>query len=272
MAVILDLHEVPNENSKTYSQDRKAQKSEFWNDPGNLDTMIECWRQLAAICQERKQIIWFDILNEPLDWNDFPSYAKKWPDWAQKTIDAIRLLDKDQRPIVIEVGPGGLCWGFEDFPLLKGENIIYSTHNYQPHYYTHQGISDLNNTDLAQAFLKTNQPWPGVYGDTGGGMWDKARLYKELAPMIEFQKKHKVRIYISEFGVVRWAPNAEKYIRDSLEVYEEFGWDWSFHALHENPMWSPDYESRYLENVLAKEPTPVGLVLQEFFSRNWVAD
>ena len=85
-------------------------------------------------------------------------------------------------------------------------------------------------------------------------------------------RKNKVRIYISEFGVARWAPNAERYIRESLEVYEEFGWDWSFHALHENAIWSPDYEPRYLESVLAKEPTPIGLVLREFFSRNRVAD
>ena len=251
MAVILDLHEVPNENSKNYSQDRKARKSDFWNDDGNLDMMIDCWRQLVTICQGRKQIIWFDILNEPLDWNDFPDYPRKWPDWAQKTIDAIRLVDKDRRPIVIEVGPGGLCWGFKNFLLLNGEDIIYSTHNYTPHGYTHQGISSLNNTDLAQAYLKTEQPWPGVYGDNRGGLWDKARIYQELAPMIEFQKKNKVRIYISEFGVARWAPNAERYIRESLEVYEEFGWDWSFHALHENAIWSPDYEPRFLEIKLA---------------------
>ncbi len=73
--------------------------------------------------------------------------------WSQTVLDAIRVIDKTT-PVVIEVGPGGLSWGFKDFKKLKGENIIYSTHSYQPHAYTHQGIGKLANTDLAQVYEK----------------------------------------------------------------------------------------------------------------------
>ncbi len=268
IGVILDLHEVPNDNQKTYGSDRKKQKSEFWHDRSNLDVAVKCWKQIAELCKGRKQVIWYDILNEPLDWEDFPKYVKVWPEWAQTMIDEIRKIDAE-KAVVVEVGPGGLCWGFKDFPVLKGANIIYSTHQYQPHQYTHQGISGLNNTDLAKAYLKMQQKWPGEFSDTGGGMWDKARLYKELAPMIKFQKKNNVRIYISEFGVVRWSPNSADYVKDNLEIFEEFGWDWSFHAYKENPIWDPEYEPVFGDNVKAKETTPVGTILKKFFEKNW---
>jgi len=268
MTVILDLHEVPNEAMKSYSRDGKTAKSEFWADRSNLETMVACWRDLTALCGGRTQEVWYDILNEPLDWADFPKPVKVWPAWAQTVIDDIRLRDQ-ANPIVVEVGPGGLCWGFAEFPLLSGANIIYSTHQYQPHEYTHQGIHEIGNTDLARKYLDTNRPWPSVYADTGGGMWDKQRLYAELKPMIDFQKKHKVRIYISETGVVRWAPDSARYVRDNLELFEEFGWDWSFHALHENPMWSPAYEPTYGKpDVPATATTPVGAVLHEYFAKN----
>lgn len=267
MAVVLDLHEVPSEAWKTYGSDRRKALSQFWKDRGNLDLIKACWRDIGVLCADRKQDIWYDILNEPLSWDDFPKVPAEWPGWAQEIIDDIR--SRDAHPVVVEVGPGGLCWGFADFPLLRGANIIYSTHQYQPHGYTHQGISEIGNTDLARKYLETNQPWPGTYSDTGGGRWDKQRLYIEMQAMIDFQKKHNVRIYISETGVVRWAPDAARYVRDNLEIFEEFGWDWSFHALHENPMWSPAYEPTFgKENIRAEKTTAIGAVVLEYLGKN----
>lgn len=268
IAVILDLHEVPNDKSKEYRRERKEKSADFWDDDNNLAIIKACWIDLAKMCKGRQQVIWFDILNEPLDWRDFPKYTQKWPIWAQAITDVIRPIEPE-RPIVVEVGPGGLCWGFKDFPLLKDKNIMYSSHQYQPHEYTHQGISSLNNTDLAKAYLKTDQPWPGNYSDTGGGHWDKERLVKELQPIIDFQKKYGVRIYISEFGVVRWAPKGEQYIEDNIELFEKYGWDWSFHAFRENPMWSPEYQPVFKENIKATETTPIGKVLLKYFRLNW---
>ncbi len=266
IAVILDLHDVPNDNAKNYRKERKQKSADFWDDEKNLEIIKSCWIDLATMCKGRDQIIWFDILNEPLDWRDFPNYTQKWPEWAQAAIDVIRPIEPD-RPIVIEVGPGGLCWGFKDFSLLKDKNIIYSTHQYQPHQYSHQGISSLNNTDLAKAYLETEQSWPGVYTDTGGGFWDKERLVTEMQPMIDFQKKHGVRIYISEFGVVRWAPDAARYIEDNIDLYEKYGWDWSFHAFRENPIWSPEYEPVFKGNIKAANTTAIGEVLLKYLNK-----
>lgn len=241
--VVLDLHDIPNENKRTYPKGRDGTNM-FWKDDKNLELMIKCWQEVAEICKDREEEIYFDIKNEPLDWGDFPSYAKKWPDWAQQTVDAIRSIDK-KHAIIVEVGPGGLSWGFRSFPLLKGDNIIYSIHAYQPHEYTHQGIKDIANTDLAKAYLEKTKSWPGTFGDAGGGAWDKERLKKDLADVIEFQKKHNVKIYVGEFGVARWAPGADKYLDDLISIFEEYGWDWTCHAFRESPIWSPEHEDKY---------------------------
>jgi len=267
ITVVLTLFEVPNDNAKSYRQG-KERLSDFWADDSNLPAIVECWSQIGELCKNRPpDSVWFDILNEPLDWKDFPHVARKWPDWSQRVIDSIRAKGL-KNPVVVEVGPGGLCWGFKEFPLLKGEGIVYSTHQYQPHVYTHQGISSISNTDLAKAYLATNQPWPGSYSDSGGGLWNKERLLKELEPLIEFQKKHKVRVYISEFGCVRWAPNRDAYVKDCLEIYESFGWDWTFHALNENPIWSPDAEPEFsFKAAQAKETTPTARLLLDCFKK-----
>lgn len=234
LAVVLDLHMIPNDHPAKYDANAETASHEYWSDPSNLQVLIDCWREVAAICKDRDQVIWFDLLNEPLDWtrvHQTPSYPPTWPEWAQKTIDAIRKIDR-RHPIAIEPGPGMLCWGFKGFPLLKDPSLplIYSVHLYQPVDYTHQGIN-------ANRILS----WPGKTADNGGGQWDAKRLEVELAPAIEFQKKHGVRIWVGEFSVARWAPNGAGYLRDSLAIFEKYGWDWSYHALDDATVWRLEY-------------------------------
>jgi aryl-phospho-beta-D-glucosidase BglC (GH1 family) len=241
IAVVLDLHDVPNRNK---ANPKEGEKYNFWTDETNLRAMIAFWRKMASFCKDRNQEIYYDILNEPLDWGDFPSYPKAWPEWSQQIVDAIREVDPTH-PIIVHAGPGSLCWGYKTFPPLKGEGIAYSIHFYQPQGYTHQGITDIRSTDLAQAYLQTNQAWPGVYGDHGGGLWDKERLRIELKPAIDFQKKHNVKFYVGEFGVAKWAPQADQYLKDCIDIFEENGWDWTMHAFRESPIWSLEHDDSY---------------------------
>jgi hypothetical protein len=269
MTAVLCLFELPNDNALNYPTGREKLTA-FWNDDSNRLLLIKCWQQIAQICKDRDQDIWFEILNEPLNWADFPKPPKQWRTWAQQAITAIREIDA-KHPVVIEVGPGGLCWAFKDFEPLVDQNIIYATHQYQPHQYTHQGIQNIKQTDLKQAYLDMHQPWPGEYSDTGGGWWDKSRLRTELKPLIDFQQKHKVRVYISEFSAIKWAPDAEKYLRDSIELYEELGWDWSYHALDEWPGWSLEHTDDFdtpKEARLSSTLTERAKVVKHFMDRN----
>ena len=56
--------------------------------------------------------------------------------------------------------------------------------------------------------------------------------------MLAFSREHDARILVGEFSAITWAPGAENYIRDCIEVFEEYGWDWCYHAFREWDGWS----------------------------------
>ncbi len=39
-----------------------------------------------------------------------------------------------------------------------------------------------------------------------------------------------------------WASGAEEYLRDCIGIFEEYGWDWTYHAFREWPGWSVEHE------------------------------
>jgi hypothetical protein len=263
VAIVLDLHHLPDDHPKTYPQDPKKG---WWYDEDNLNLMIECWKQLATICKDRDQVIWFDLYNEPVEdavVHSHPSYPTTWPRWAQRVIDEIRKIDT-RHPVVVEPGPGMFSWGFDGFPLLKDpyQEVIYSPHVYMPLRYTHQGVSDV-----------VIGSWPGVYVDHGGGVWNKKRLLREYADVVAYQKKHGVRIWVGEFSVSRWSPGAARYLRECIEMFEAHGWDWCYHALQESQIWDLstvndvdlyDAKGNYVRTGIAKENSGLFYPKQEW--------
>ena len=204
-----------------------------------------------------------------MNWDEQPlDVPKNWPRWAQEITNEIREVDK-RHAIVIETGPGGLCSGFKSFPPLKGENLIYSVHEYTPHQYTHQGISNIANTDLAKAYLDTGKPWP--FTSDSGQIWTKEDIRKDLLPAVEFQKKNHARIYVGEFSVIRWAPNGADYLKDCLGLFEEYGWDWTYHAFRESPAWSLEHGDSKADKERIEDPSKLGArakVVKEYLNLN----
>lgn len=265
LAVVLALFDLPiPHNPKNEEHDAL---SDYWNDPHTLQVMTQVWTQIAQMCADRDQVIWFDLKNEPLDWNAPGKRPVNWPSWAQSLINSIRQIDQ-RHPIVIEPGPGGQVAGFRDFPRLKGEGLIYSFHQYQPYEYSMQGIADLRDTDQSHAYLQRQLGWPGTYSS---GHWDKSRLEQIMQPAIEFQRRNHVRIYVGEFGVPRWAPDAPQYLRDNIDIFEKHGWDWTFVTLRGSAIWSLEHTHDY-DNPKDLQGTGQftdrGKVLLDYFSRN----
>ena len=50
-------------------------------------------------------------------------------------------------------------------------------------------------------------------------------------------------MFVGEFSAIAWAPNAEGYIRDCISIFEELGWDWTYHAFREFDGWSVEREA-----------------------------
>ena len=104
--------------------------------------------------------------------------------------------------------------------------MIYQVHMYVPGEFTHQGVYGSS----------TGVRYPGKIGATE---WNKEQLRKVLQPVREFQLAYNVHIYVGEFSAIRWAPgdSAYRYLKDCIELFEEYGWDWTYHAYREWDGW-----------------------------------
>ena len=69
------------------------------------------------------------------------------------------------------------------------------------------------------------------------------QLRKSLEPVREFQQRYQVPILVGEFGVARWAPGSDQYLTDCIDLFEEYGWDWCYHAYREWSGWSAELSS-----------------------------
>ena len=134
----------------------------------------------------------------------------------------IRSIDPET-PIIIEPDLSDV----RELKFIDVPNLIYSVHAYCPIQYTHQ---------IRKDSLVWHYP-----GYVQGIKYDREALRKDLMPVREFQLKYNVPIFVGEFSTSVWAPGGEKYLEDLIDIFEEFGWDWTYHAFREWAGWSLEH-------------------------------
>lgn len=224
----------------------------------NQNRLVSTWQRLATRYKGR-DIIWaYDIANEPSQ-SGWQEGALLWNDLATRVARAIREIDP-QKPIIIEPELMAVPTGFESLRPVPVNNVIYSVHMYHPDPMTHNRVWDPNQTVFT---------YPGVID---GKYWDKAELERSLAPVIAFQKRYNVHIFVGEFGAVRWSPGAHEYLRDCIDIFESNNWDWAFHAFREWPGWSPEHNNDINDNRPSSTPTNREQLFRSWFARNLKAN
>lgn len=225
LKVVIDLHAPP----------RSASGGTIFTDSACMSKFVETWQSIANR-YKNSDIVWaYDLANEPVEGN-VAEDCLFWDELAQQTAQAILAIDPDHA-IIVEPPYGGNPYGFDEFfQPLSANNIVYSMHMYLPLLFTHQDVI---------AGYTTPYEYPG---SISGTYWDIDQMRTALKPVIEFQRKYGVHIYVGEFSAVRWAPNnsACNYISDAINVFEENEWDWTYHAFRESNVWSLELgEDRY---------------------------
>ena len=99
-------------------------------------------------------------------------------------------------------------------------------------------------------------------------MWNREQLRRVLEPVREFQLAYNVHIYVGEFSAIRWAPGSVDYLRDCIELFEEYGWDWSFHSYREWHGWSVEHGDDRNNVQPVKETTARHQLLRDWFQKN----
>ncbi len=193
---------------------------EIWKDAAAQDAYAKMWREVAAHFQGRTSIVGYDLMCEPHPDEEANQPLGDWNVLAKKITAAIREVDKDTPILVNSIG-----WAYPKlFDVLQptgDPRTVYTVHFYDPHYYTHQKPAD-------------KVPYPGfrVPGKPSVA-WDKATLEAQLAPVLAFQQKYQVPIFVGEFGCARYAPGVEQWMRDQMDLYEKHGWSWAYWAFRE---------------------------------------
>ena len=138
---------------------------------------------------------------------------------------------------------------------LPFKNIIYSIHMYNPGNYTHQGV--INDANYVNNYPK----------HILGYHKDREKLRESMRATIDFAKKYNAKIQVGEFSVVLWAPDGALWMEDAISLFEEYKWDWTYHAFREWSGWSVEHTGTPKKMVPA-ENTDRKQVLLKYMKRN----
>ena len=251
--VVVDLHSPP--SGKATVGGYIGSDSGLFSDRKTQEKFIEVWRQIATRYRGAKAIWGYDLANEPVE-EESEEDCDDWQALAERAAKAIRAIDPE-RTIIVEPANWGGPEGLSQLAPITVSNVVYSVHMYLPHAFTHQGVN-------------TAGPAYHYPGLIGGKQWDKAQLEEALQPVIDFQSRYNVHIYIGEFSAIRWAPDnsACRYLSDLIDIFETHGWDWSYHAFREWNGWSVEHGSDRQDTRPASSPTDRQRLLCDWFAHN----
>jgi len=233
--LVVDMHSTPGGGSGATGNHRVFE-------PGPWAAhYLDAWRRIATRFRGRRGIYAFDLVNEPH--NPEPRTEDCW-NLQYKAAEIVRGIDPET-PISIESEWGDLPKPFEWICPLPFTNIIYQVHMYAPFKFTHQRVG---------AGHDGKMDYPGTLDD--GTKVDKEYLRRELQPVRDFQLRYGTRILVGEFSAAVWANGADKWLADAISIFNEYGWDWTYHAFREAGCWSLEHEGTSWNDIRPSADNP----------------
>ena len=253
--IVVDMHDSPGGRDP-----KKDSQVCMYYDADYAAKFVETWESIARRLAPHSDVLYgYDLFNEPNEADEPIEGCDYWT-LQVRAGQAVRRADA-KTPIIIAAKNWDLPRGFRHLKPVPLENVIYQVHVYDPHEFTHQGIGNANWTRYPGADPKT------------GRVYDRNFIRRELEPVVEFQKRHGVKIYVGEFSAIGYADGAADYIADVISILEEQGWDWTYHAWREWSGWSAEHVCVDREKktfVASTEETDRMRVLKAGFS-GWLA-
>ena len=234
--IVVDLHVPPGGRAP-------GGEMNMFHEKEYADLFVSTWRRIARRFKGDRRIYGYDLINEPTNRKPSPE-GLDWWSLQVEAAKAVRAEDPDAR-VIIESNEWAQAKTFAQMRPVPLENVVYQVHVYTPHGYTHQG------TGLKDAKKAGSLAWP----DAAKG-WNREWLRERLRPVREFQLAHGARIYVGEFSASVWAPGAENYLADCIALFNEYGWDWTYHALRESKSWNVELAPDAAGNLVPSSDTP----------------
>ena len=242
MKICVDLHVTPGGSGAI------SRGQNMFYDERYATAFVETWRRIATRFRGHPAVYGYDLVNEPLQ-----TCRAQIDYWTiqRRAAEAIREIDP-VTPIIVEANHWATPDAFAYLSPLAMDNVIYQIHVYDPHKFTHQGVGD----------NPIGPKWPDP-----DKKWTREHLRDVLRPVREFEARHHARIYVGEFSAAAGAKGAENYLRDCIALFNEYGWDWTYHAFREWDWWSVEHEGPDPKHMVPAADTPRKRILLEGFSR-----
>lgn len=207
------------------------------------ERVVWLWQEIARRYKNTDpEKVFFELRNEPHDIK-----ADEWRKQAEEIIKAVRRIAPDHTLIV----------GFHDWNSrqaltesepFKDSNIIYTFHYYDPFLFTHQGAtwSSEGLPDVKNVPFPWNKNANLQIPPSAKGKWvenlinnyerdsQESKMFADLKAAKDWSEKHKVPIFIGEFGsFTLYAPESDR-CRHAETVYKILGklkipnawWEW----------------------------------------------
>lgn len=231
--VIIDMH-------NSYGAQTVDGGRAYLYDADIREKNFEMWRRIVSAVNGHPAIYAYGLINEPN--NNFASvitneetrYTMSVQEYQVQLMDEITKIDPNAK-FMVTCTYFSKAEAFTSMKPLKNKNVIYEFHNYF--------TGDYSVTSTSSNY------YPGYYDSKYGVVVDKQSLREHLKPIRDFQLAYNVPIYVGEFGVVRWAQNAHQWIQDNIDIFEEYGWDYTyFDLISRNNSFSPETASSATHN------------------------
>uniref|UniRef100_A0A914UQB0 Glycoside hydrolase family 5 domain-containing protein n=1 Tax=Plectus sambesii TaxID=2011161 RepID=A0A914UQB0_9BILA len=211
----------------------------------------ENWRRLADCCAKFKNVIGYDLINEPFtdQNNDQHWYEMKplEPDDQEKLFEMYRTLIEGVRssdlvtPVIIETPFWASISTLDHLPIAKLKqveaNLIVSIHYYEPQL-------------LTWRYQNKNRfafPGPVPIYDQCGPMsetidWSHDYIAKRFDLIRSWIKETEVPVFVGEFGICRDTVGADQYLEAVVDSCKRLNLVGCFYAFRDPDWEAMDYE------------------------------
>lgn len=234
LRICLDLHLPPGgRNPQTH---RDTMFDAAWARSQYLVTVT----RIAAALGSHPAVWAFDIANEP------GGSIREWRTLAAEAALSIRTVSPGLR-LVIEAPYGSITKLVEMDPLPIGR-CVYSFHFYSPRKFTGQGLGGApDGFSFPGRYRNIWSPYQTMF-------WDSATITDMVRPAAQWAERHGVRIFVGEFSTRADRPGRNAYMRGCIDAFERFGFQWTYHAFREAPVWNHEGGAawRAIRNAFAR--------------------
>lgn len=201
---ILDMHAVPGHQNADWHSDNYFNVPFFWKERFYQEKFMALWEFIAGHYKNEPAVAGYDLMNEPVA--DDAESKKTLNRIYRETVKRVRRTDS--RHIIFLKGN---LWGqdFSAFDPPFAENLVYSAHFYS-------------------CCAAKGSPYPARIK---GRIYNRSCLEREMDRRDSFVRKHKVPLWIGEFGAEFTFPDTTvskiRLLDDQTGIFNERGYSWT---------------------------------------------